>query len=187
MSRKNTPSSIDRLPEEIRESIGQLLIQGRTIDEIHQHLKLLNVEVSRSALGRHTKSLHAMMEQIKLGREMANALATKVSDQPDDKLGRLNMELMQGIMLRLITATEEGEDGEAVSVTFGPKDVNLLAGAMKDLAAAQKTDQERYLKAKQEALKEAAAALKSVAKAEGMSADLADKLYEAVVLRGAAQ
>ena len=69
MSRQ--PSSIDRLPEEIRAAIGKLRTQGRSIDEILAHLGTMDVEVSRSALGRHVKRLATLQERMRSSREMA--------------------------------------------------------------------------------------------------------------------
>ena len=37
------PSKIDRLPQELRDAIGDLRRQGRTIDEILAHLRSLGV------------------------------------------------------------------------------------------------------------------------------------------------
>ena len=50
-------STIKRLPKAIQERIGELREAGRTIDEILAKLAELDVEVSRSALGRHVKAL----------------------------------------------------------------------------------------------------------------------------------
>ena len=61
------PSSISRLPPEIREAIGALRQDGRTIDEILAKLRELApaAEVSRSALGRHVQVLDRIGEQLR--------------------------------------------------------------------------------------------------------------------------
>ena len=59
------PSSISRLPAEIRDKIGALRAEGRTIDEIVAKLEELNVDVSRSALGRHCKRLESVQANIR--------------------------------------------------------------------------------------------------------------------------
>ena len=55
-------SSITRLEPEIRDFIGKLRDQGRTLDEIMKELRKLDLDEypSRSALGRHTKQLDAI-------------------------------------------------------------------------------------------------------------------------------
>jgi len=64
------PSSIERLPAELRELIGHLRERGRTIDEILAKLAELDVDVSRSALGRHVQHLDAAGD-VGLARELA--------------------------------------------------------------------------------------------------------------------
>jgi hypothetical protein len=165
------PSSIDRLPESVRAAIGKLRIQGRTIDEILAHLASLDVEVSRSALGRHVKHLASLTERMQHSRDMALALVDRFGDEPDNKLARLNLELMHSVVMQTITATSEDEDGDPQPVTFCPEDAMFLARALKELAGAQKTDSDRTLIMRREALKqaqaEAAAAVDKVAKREG--------------------
>jgi hypothetical protein len=165
--RPERPSSIDRLPEEIREEVGRLRVQGRTIDEILSHLKTLDVEVSRSALGRHVKGLATLRERMRHSRDMAAALVSQFGEQPDNRLARMNLELMHGVIMQTITAAGEDEDGEAQPVTFCPEDARFLADALAKLASAEKTNVERTLKMKQEATKEAAAAVDRVVKAGG--------------------
>ncbi len=163
------PSSIDRLPEEIRAEVGRLRVQGRTIDEILAHLRTMDVEVSRSALGRHVKRMSTARERMKHSREMATALVSQFGDQPDNQLARLNLELMHGVVMQTIMATAEDEDGEAQPVTFSPEDARFLADALAKLATAEKTNADRTLKLKQEAAKAAATAVEKVARKEGLS------------------
>ena len=54
------PSTIQRLPTEVRELIAELREEGRTIDEVLEKLRELRLDVSRSALGRHVKQLDAI-------------------------------------------------------------------------------------------------------------------------------
>ena len=173
MARPEKPSSIDRLPEAIRAEVGRLRLQGRTIDEILSHLKTLDVDVSRSALGRHVKRLAAGRERMRHSREMATALVAQFGDQDDNKLARLNLELMHGVVMQTIMASSEDEDGEAQPVTFSPEDARFLADALAKLASAEKTNADRTLKLKQEAAKEAAAAVDRVVKsgAAGLTDD----------------
>lgn len=171
--KRQTPSSIDRLPEEIRAEVGRLRVQGRTIDEILAHLQAMDVDVSRSALGRHVKRMNASRERMKHSREMATALVSQFGDLPDNRLARLNIELMHGVVMQTITATADDEDGDPQPVTFSPEDARFLADALAKLASAEKTNVERTLKLKQEAAKEAAAAVDRVAKtgAAGLTVD----------------
>jgi len=175
------PSSVDRLPEEVRTLIGRLRVQGRTIDEIMAHLGSLDVEISRSALGRHVKGLAALKERMQHSREMALALVDRFGDQSDNRLQRLNLELMHSVVMQTITATTENEDGEPQPVTFSPEDAMFLARALAQLASAQKTDSDRVIVARREALKQAAGAVKDVANEAGLSAQTADFIMKKIL------
>lgn len=178
---REQPSSIDRLPEAIRAEIGRLRVQGRTIDEILAHIKTMDVEVSRSALGRHVKAQAALRERLKHSREMAMALVDRFGEQPDNQLQRLNIEMLHGIVLQTMAATEEDDDGEARPVTFSPEDAKFLAQALAQLASAQKTDTDRQLKLRAEIAKAAAGKAEEAMKARGMSADTIDAIKHAVL------
>ena len=173
---KEQPSSIDRLPEEIRAQIGHLRVQGRTIDEIVDHLKGMDVDVSRSALGRHVKSMAALRERLQNSRNIATALVGQFGDQPDNKLQRLNIELMHGIVMQTITATSEpDENGETAPITFAPEDAMFLARALKELASAQKTDSDRNILLRRELAKEATKKLDAGVRSGDIDADAVAK------------
>ena len=175
------PASLDRLPEETRAEVGRLRLQGRTIDEILSHLKQLDVEVSRSALGRHLKGLATLRERMNHSREMATALVSQFGDQPDNKLQRLNLELMHGVIMQTITASGEDEDGEPKPVTFCPEDARFLADALAKLATAEKTNADRTLKLKAEAKKEAVAEVEKVATQEGLSSETLNRIRAGIL------
>lgn len=185
MARPDRPSSIDRLPDTVKAAIGRLRLQGRTIDEILAHLEAMDVEVSRSALGRHVKGLAALTERRRMSRDMATALADRFGDAPDNQLQRLNIELMHGIILQTLTATEEDEDGESRPVTFGPQEAKFLAEALAKLTSAEKTEADRVLKVKAEAKKEAVQAVEKVAKSEGISRETIDRIKADILGIGA--
>lgn len=174
-------SSIDRQPPEIQELISKLRFQGRTIDEILAQLKALDVEVARSSLGRHVKSLASASERMRHSRNMATALVERFGSEPDNKLARLNLELMHGAMLQLLTASDDDEQGQAAPVTFSPQDANFLSGALQKLASAEKTDADLRLKLRAEALKEAAGAVEKVAKEAGLTRETVATIRSAVL------
>lgn len=133
------PSTIQRLPSQVREAIADLRGKGRTIDEILSKLRELDVDVSRSALGRHVKQLDAIGKEIRRSREVAEALVKQYGDAPESRTAQLNIELMQGLVTRLMFA----EDGELVS--FDPKDAMMMATALQKLAQASKQDADRVV------------------------------------------
>jgi hypothetical protein len=175
--RRHHPSSIDRLDPEIRRLISDLRIeQGWTIDEIHQKLRELQQPVSRSALGRHTKSLAEIGSELRHSREMAKALVEAAPLGEDGKLAELNLELMHSMVLRIVTATKEGEQ-----VTFGPKDLMFLSSALGNLASARKADADRRRKDREEAQKTVMKAVEKTATARGLTKETVDAIYSAVL------
>ncbi len=178
----NRPSSIDVLPEEVKAFIGKLRLQGRTIDEIMAHLGTMDVEVSRSALGRHVQKLSAIGERMKLSRDMATALVDRFGEEPDNRLARLNIEMMHSLVLDVMTAQEVNEQtGEATPVSLDAKQIMFLSSSLSALASAQKTDADRHLKMKQEVLKEAAKAAEGVARKRGFDAQTIADIRETVL------
>lgn len=145
-------SSIKRLPPEIRELIGELRGQGRTIAEILAKLQeLLGDDApSQSALGRWTKQLDAIAEEVNRNRHIAEALVERFGERADNRAARMNIELMHAMITKLMF----NDEGSTVELT--PQDAYFLGTSLQRLAAAQKLDQERTLKLQQEAAKKAA-------------------------------
>lgn len=176
------PSSIDQLPKEVREEIGRLREGGRTIDEILEHLRKLDMDVSRSALGRHVKKIEEVGEQLRKSRVMAEALVGKLGDEPDTKVARLNIELGHTLIMRLLAGDEDGGP-----VTLDAEQVMFITSSIQKLASARKTDADLVMKLQADADKKAIAAMETVAKKRGLSvADVASMKETFLGIRKAA-
>lgn len=184
MIKRDRPSTIDRLPGEVRDSIAGLRRQGRTLDEILDHLKALDVEVSRSALGRHVKSLAEVGESLRRAEAMAKFIVEKFGDEPDERVGRANMRILQGSLLEILTA-ERGEDDDGKPITLSVGEAKELSLSLQRLVSAQRMDAERQIRiqteARAKAQREAATNVESAAKAKGMSAETVAFLRHAVL------
>lgn len=180
---KATPSSIDRLPASLRELIGTLRRDGRTIDEIHAKLQELDATVSRSALGRHVKTLAVVQERMRQSRAVADSLVAQFGDEPDNKLARANIELMHSVVMQTVMAAADATDdnGEATPVTFDPEQVMFLSRSLQSLASAEKANSERILKAVERATKQAADKAGKAAKAKGLTKDTVEFITNAVL------
>lgn len=173
-------SSIDRLDPEIKRMVGELRVeQGWTIDEILARLKELGAGVSRSALGRHVKSIEEIGDQMRRSREVANALVARVGDAPEDKTAELNIELMHGMVLRLLTATND--DGDGQPIVLDAEQQMFMARTLQSLAGARKTNRDMILKEREAATKEAAKKAVDAAKSKGLSGDTIDFIRKAVL------
>lgn len=138
------PSKIDRLPQELRDAIGDLRRNGRTIDEILAHLRSLGVDdVSRTGLGEHIKKWDAVAKRLNDSRAAAEAIMSRMEDQgADDRMARLNVQMLHASLMEL----QKGEDGEPAQLD--PKEAGQIAKALKDLSTAARSDQVRYVEAK---------------------------------------
>lgn len=159
-------STIERLAKPIREEVGRLQSDGATIDEIVDHLRTLDVVVSRSAMGRHVKKLEEVGQQLRKSQAMAEALVGQLGDEPDAKVDRLNIELAHGMIMRLMTGDEDGGP-----VTLDAEQVMFVTSAIQKLAGARKTNADLVMRLQAEANKKAIAAMETVAKKKGLSAD----------------
>ena len=64
-------STIERLDPDIVAEVTRLIKGGRTIDEITTHLRGLDQDVSRSAVGRYVKNARKAMEDYAKAQEVA--------------------------------------------------------------------------------------------------------------------
>ncbi|WP_162917649.1 DUF3486 family protein [Dongia deserti] len=172
------PSSVDRLPVEVRELIGQLRRDGHTIDEILDKLRELDADVSRSALGRHIQGLDKIVADIQRTRTIADAIVQRLGDAPESKTARLNIELMHGLVMKLMTG-----DGSDEPVKLDAQEAYFAATALQRLAQAAKVDVEREVKirerVKAEIAEKAEKAVKQTAgelTKAGLSADTIRKI-----------
>ncbi len=174
------PSSIDRLPDEIRSEIGRLRQNGRTIDEILAHLKTMDgiAPVSRSALGRHVKGLEKLGERMRRSRQVAEALVREMGDAPESTAARVNIELMHTVVLDMFKGAEDGGnvDPDGIAALAGnPEGVMLLAKAIDHLARASRSNVEFVARAEQRAVeraqRDAAKAIETVARERGIGTD----------------
>lgn len=171
------PSKVDRLPEEVRELIGKLRRNGRTIDEIMAKLGELDlVELglteedmpSRAGLGRHLAQLDAITQEMRRQQTIAEAMVERGLVMDQGQTAKLNVALAHGLLTRLMF-TEEGQ-----VATLDPEEAMFVARSIQSLASAAKADTDRELKVRTEMAKEAAAAAKKVATGMGLTREAVD-------------
>lgn len=188
MPRKST---IKRLPPEVRERIGVLLGQGRTLDEILKALAALDANVSRSALHRYKQSIDKVRERIDRSRAVAEALVQRLGDAPESKTARMNVELMHSVILDIVSNAEAGgaegdaEGGSDDNSPLNPMGAMLLAKALDHLTKASRTDADLIARIREEATKvatkKAATTVSDVGRAAGVPGDVIDQMMQAVL------
>ena len=172
------PSTIARLPGEIREAIGRLREQGRTLDEILTHLQGMEVTVSRSALGRHVQQMDKVGERLRRSRAISEALVRQLGDAPESQTARLNIEMMHSFLFDFLASAEEGaEEGSEAALAHvrDPKSVALMAEAVQRLTTASRNNADYVARLEDRAAAKAKAgaarAAEAVAREKGLSAD----------------
>lgn len=167
-------STIRRLPRELRDAIAQLRESGRTIDEILAHLRGMEVEVSRSALGRHVKKIDEVARDIRAQREMAIAISKDIGDKDQGEIARGNIELLQSLIMRAVSsASHNGE--------LAAKDLMLFSKAVSDLSKGAKLDIDIQIaaakeQARRETLNKAAEVVTKEARRQGLSEETANAI-----------
>ena len=129
-------STVQQLPKEIQELIGELREQGHTLDQICAHLATLDAEVSRSALGRHMQKIDKVGEKIRRAREIAEATVRHLGKESESKLARMNIEMIHSGLMDIAAKLEED------STESNPMSIMLIAKAAQALASAAKADAE---------------------------------------------
>ena len=168
-------SKIARMPAELRELIGRLREQGRTIDEIREHLSSLDVEVTRATLGRHVQRIDAIAARVRESRAAAEAIVSRLGTGDETRTARLNIELMHASVMQLLA----GEEGQ--SIVLDPENAMLLARTLRDLSTAARHDAEREIKVRREVAKEAAKAATGAARKAGLKPDTIARIEREVL------
>lgn len=179
---KHTPSTIDRADPEVRALINELRIEkGWTIDEIKAQLeKIGQGHISRSALGRHVRTLADISSEMRETQIYAEALAKQAGNASQSELLDLNGQLLHANMFRLILAEKDGE-----GIQLSPKEAKEFSEALRNLALARKTDLDVVEKAErraaEKATKRAAEKATTAARAKGLSKDTVEAIRHAVL------
>lgn len=171
VGKRKRKSSIDLLPDEIQAKIIELS-KRHTIDEILEHLKQLDVDISRSALGRHIQKLPEIIDRMNRSRIVAEALVKEFGEKGNDKIARANIEMGHTLAMEIMTKCEvDPETGEIKPVTFEPMELMLIGKAFDHFASAKKKDAETTIKVRDEITKQAMQNVTTTAKGLGLSAE----------------
>ena len=173
------PRSSIELDPRVKEAADAAIRDGRTIDEIVEALQALGADVSRSAVGRYTYKTRATMAKLAEAREVAKVWADKFGSEPDGDVGQLVGQVLHAVAFSQASQMADAEPGTENAP--GPREVMFLAGALKDIASANKIAAERILKIRKETATKAADAAVKVAKEGGMTTDFIAKLRAGVI------
>ncbi len=179
-------SSIERLPEKIRQKITALRDQNHTIDEILAALDTLNVDVSRSALGRHVKKMDQVAAQMRKSRTLAEAIGRQFGDKETSKVARTNIEILHSLLMKIMIGPDDSDE----EVVLDPKEAMFAATTLEKLAKASKLDLDTQItaaveEARQSALEKAADDAADEARERGLSPDTVQAIRSSILGIGA--
>lgn len=158
-------SSIKSDPR-VRAAVDAALARGATIDEITDALAAAGTPRSRSAVGRYAAE-HAQLIANERDIKALGAAFGEEFGKSDDPQSRLVHQLINSLLARTLVPMLAGEQ-----VKVSPMDVHFFARAAKDIASAQKTDEDRRRAIRRETLDEAEKVAVSSAKSAGASDDV---------------
>lgn len=154
----------------IKAELDRLLTDDRhTIRDVTAHLRKLGAEVSKSAVGRYSQEFNKAAENIRYAREMASALGQELGDSLNTDTGRVSIEMIHGLLLKLIV--QFTSDGSA-----DPDVLLKLSRSIRDLESSSKLNTETTLRIRDRALRDAAKAAEDVAVSEGLSTTTIDAI-----------
>ncbi|MBF8271566.1 MAG: hypothetical protein HW380_671 [Magnetococcales bacterium] len=169
------PSTIKRLPPEIKTEIHRLLEHGTPIHEIHACLQQLGVSPpSKSAIGRYKQDFDQQMRRLRLSREMAATWAKSFQDEPEGNAAKLTTELLENLAMHV--SRQALEDGQELKV----KEIATLAGAVRDLSQARRSMVDTAEKIRAQTLKETGEKMEKIIQSQGLSIDVATAIREAM-------
>ncbi|NHO33315.1 DUF3486 family protein [Acetobacter fallax] len=179
----NRPSSIDRLEPEIREEIGRLRGNGHTLDEILAALRELDVtEISRSALGRHVKSMEQVGQTLRHAQNITEAVTRQFGDAPASRTAQLNIELLNTAVLNLLfDATGSASEGEGITADTVVKLARTIDHLTKSSRADIENQKQTEDRIEKRIKKETDERLNEAMKERGLSPDTAEKIRKKVL------
>ena len=140
-------SRVAQLDPRIREVVDRLVREGRaSIDDIVADLiaRLGDDAPSRSSVGRYAANARRQMERYREAQEVARVWVGRLEEEPDGDVGRLLSEMLRTVAFQQLS--ELGDDGAQVE----PRNIAALAGAIRDLASADKTRADTVLRLRKE-------------------------------------
>ncbi|HAT50759.1 MAG: DUF3486 family protein [Nitrospirae bacterium] len=169
------PSTIKRLPPEIKKELDRLLESGVPIHEIRSSLQNLGTTPpSKSAIGRYKQDFDQQMIHLRLANEMASTWAKSVRDEPESEMALLAMQLLEAHAVYIARQAMDGD--QAISVN----DVKSLAAAVRDLSATRRSMVDTANKIRAQILNETSEKMDRVIQSQGLSTDVAAAIREAM-------
>ena len=170
-------SSVDRLPDTLREAVDQAIADGATIDEITARIREGGEQCSRSAVGRYAKNMRDLIRQQQETDRAIKAWVQELGERPEGDTGLFLIETLRTMVLATMAALN-GRDEPASLEELG-----RLSLILRRIEGTDKLRRDRERAEKAEREEKATKAEKAAEKAErqgGLSAETVAAIREAV-------
>jgi len=183
-----TPSTIDKLPEDILRQLQQLLQDPRCtqLEATAKINQVLEAEghperVSKSAVNRYAVRMEEVGARLRQSREVAQMFISQVGAAPQGQTGLLINEMLRSMAFELSLKMQEAdvEDPEAMSATIGQ--LKNLALTMQRLEQSATINVKRESEIRKQALIDAADTAVVEVKKGGLSDDAADQIRRKIL------
>jgi len=180
-------SSINQLPDDIREKLQDLLRDPRVtqLDATRQINAILEAEghperVTKSAVNRYDLEMRDAGKKLQQSREIAKMWIGKLGAAPQGQVGNLVNEILRTLAFDLSLKLQDAELTEE-SIPGVIDQVKALALAVQRLEASSTLNVKREAEIRKQALEDAAKAVGEAASAQGMDATQAEFWREKVL------
>ena len=175
-------SSVDRLPDTLREAVDAAVADGATIDEITARIREGGEDCSRSAVGRYSKNVRELIRQQQETDRVIKAWAQELGARPESGTGLFLIETLRTMTLATMAALS-GRD-EPASL----QDLSRLSLILRRIEGTEKLcrDRERAEKAEREEKAEKAQKAKPAGEAKrrgSLPPETVAAIHEAVLGR----
>lgn len=179
MARK---SSIDLLPDEIRDALHALLRDPAVTQlEATKRVNALldaegsEVELSKSAVNRYSQRMDAIGDKMRQSRQIAEMWIGKLGNQPQGQVGKLLNEFTRTMAFETALHMSEGED------PVPPKLLKELSLSIKHLEEAASVNEKREREIRKQMAEEAAETAETVAKQQGLTREGVKAIKEQIL------
>ena len=173
-------SSVDRLPDTLREVVDAAIADGATIDEITARIRADGEDCSRSAVGRYSKDVRELIRQQQETDRAIKAWVKELGERPEGDTGLFLIETLRTMVLATMTALSGREEPASL------QELSRLSLILRRIESTEKLCRDRERAERAEREEEAAEKAKPAGGAKrqrGLPPETVAAIHEAVLGR----
>lgn len=178
-------SAVERLPDDLRKRLIELLqdpavTQQAVADIINSEAG--DLVVSKSSVNRYAMKMERFAEKNRQARQVAEAYLERTGGDTRNQLGKVVNEQIRLMAFDLIGEIEDmRENGQTVDIDTLTDLIYKVSKGLKELEQAEKLNAERADSIRKAALADAAEAVETAAKADGLSSATVDRIKKDIL------